>query len=386
LVFPYITLWQVGYYTHFNEYLIAAAALFPILFMKRSDFRIDKSTILSLIYGLIFIFLLIEPGIAYGKLVIPRINEFFASTILYSVVLVLSVLSMIHGIVLKSLWRHPFSGIGLTALIYLFTVTPASLFLNPGNLPQLLLFSVSFIMILSYYVGFLYLKSGFSLVPGLIFLSLYSIFVALDVSVLVSRLFNLVWEVISLSVILFITDITLREPAIIKKIFKGKKRHGLRYKRQNNGNSVAVLIVGLVVILLLLVVLPLATDEPHYAIADPTDSMYPVIDPGSLLIVSHISAGSVTRGMIIVFNAPWENGTLYAHQVIGINYTGNMEYFTTKGVNNPARDPLPVPATDLVGRVSLSIPYLGYVLIYDYITVAVILVAAGSFYALDVRR
>jgi signal peptidase len=287
---------------------------------------------------------------------------------------------MIHGIVLKNLLKHPFLGMALTALVYIMTITPFSLLIDIGGLIQLILFDLTFIVVLSFYLGFLYLKSNFNILPGIIFLGIYTAFVSLGVSVLVSRLFNLVWEVIALSVMLFIADKTIREPATIKRIFKSKRR------TRKKDSSIVVIAAGLIVMLILLVVLPAVTQESHYAIADPTDSMYPVIVPGSLLLVSHINPGSVRVGTIIVFNAPWENGTLFAHEVVGIYYDKGVEYFITKGVNNPAKDPLPVPVSDLVGQVSLSVPYLGYVLIYNQITAAVILVCAGIFYAVDIRR
>ncbi len=380
LLLPYIGLWQLGYYEHLNEYIVVLVALFPLLLLKRRDFRADRTSLFSVFYGIVFVFLLLEPGIVYGKIDFSPLTYLLFPTLIHSLLLVVSLLSMIHGIVLKNLLKHPFSGMALTALAYIMTITPFSLFINVGGLIQLILFDLTFIVVLSFYLGFLYLKSNFNILPGIIFLGIYTSFASLGVSVLVSRLFNLVWEVIALSVMLFIADKTIREPATIKRIFKSKRR------TRKKDSSIVVIAAGLIVMLILLVVLPAVTQESHYAIADPTDSMYPVIVPGSLLLVSHINPGSVRVGTIIVFNAPWENGTLFAHEVVGIYYDKGVEYFITKGVNNPAKDPLPVPVSDLVGQVSLSVPYLGYVLIYNQITAAVILVFAGIFYAVDIKR
>ena len=380
LLLPYIGLWQLGYYEHLNEYIVVLLALFPLLLLKRRDFRADRTSLFSVFYGIVFVFLLLEPGIVYGKIDFSPLTYLLFPTLIHSLLLVVSLLSMIHGIVLKNLLKHPFLGMALTAFAYIMTITPFSLLMDIGGLIQLILFDLTFIVVLSFYLGFLYLKSNFNILPGIIILGIYTSFASLGVSVLVSRLFNLVWEVIALSVMLFIADKTIREPATIKRIFKSKRR--IRKK----DSSIVVIAAGLIVMLILLVVLPAVTQESHYAIADPTDSMYPVIEPGSLLLVSHINPGSVKVGTIIVFNAPWENGTLFAHEVVGIYYDKGVEYFVTKGVNNPAKDPLPVPVSDLVGQVSLSVPYLGYVLIYNQITAAVILVCAGIFYAVDIRR
>ena len=380
LLLPYIGLWQLGYYEHLNEYIVVLVSLFPLLLLKKRDFRVDRTSLFSVFYGIVFVFLLLEPGIVYGKIDFSPLTYLLFPTLIHSLLLVVSLLSMIHGIVLKNLLKHPFLGMALTALVYIMAITPFSIFINVGGLIQLILFDLTFIVVLSFYLGFLYLKSNFNILPGIIFLGIYTAFVSLGVSVLVSRLFNLVWEVIALSVMLFIADKTIREPATIKRIFKSKRR------TRKKDSSIVVIAAGLIVMLILLVVLPTVTQESHYAIADPTDSMYPVIEPGSLLLVSHINPDGVKVGTIIVFNAPWENGTLFAHEVVGIYYDKGVEYFITKGVNNPAKDPLPVPVSDLVGQVSLSVPYLGYVLIYNQITAAAILVCAGIFYAVDIKR
>lgn len=380
LVLPYIALWQLGYFENLNKYILVLLALFPLLFMKRRDFRIERNSYFSFFFGILFVVLLIEPGIAYGKIEINLVYSLLFHTLLFSLLLVISVLSLIHGIVLKGLWKKPFIGMSVSALIYVLTITPFSLFLDIGNLAKLILFDETFIVVLSFYLGFLYLKSNLNIVPGMIFLGIYTVFTSLGISVLVSNLFNLVWEVIAISVILFLTEKAIKEPIAIKRIFKSKRN--IRKRK----SSWTLIVSALVVLLVLLVIFPAVTHESHYVIADPTDSMYPVIDPGSLLFVTHISASSVHVGTIIVFNAPWQKGTLYAHEVIGLNYSNGIEYFITKGVNNPAKDPLPVPANDLVGRVVFSLPYLGYILIYYQVTAAVILIGAGVFYAFDLKK
>lgn len=380
LLLPYIALWQTGYFFTIPKVLIAALSLFVIPFLIRSDFRISRATFLSIFYGLLFIVLLIEPGIALSKLQLNINERGVLQAVFFSVLFAFSIISLMHGIILKALWKRPFYGMTVSAIVYVLSVTPFTLFTEISGLPELILFNTSFVMVLSYYMGFLFLKSNLKILPGIIFLEIYSVFSSLGISITSSQLFLLVWQIISISVVLFVTELTIKEPVRIKRIFKTKK------VRNKTKISPAVVIGGLSVLFLLIVVLPIATHETHYAIADPTDSMYPVIRPGSMLIVTHIEPSSVNVGTIIVFHSPWDNGTLFAHQVIGIENKSGTEYFITKGVNNPAKDPLPVPAGDLVGKVYTAIPYIGYTLIYSKITAAIVLIVVGASFATDIKR
>lgn len=380
LSIPYIALWQIGYFFALPDLLIATLSLFVVIFLGKSDFRVSRNVLLSVFYGALFIVLLIEPGIALSKLQFNLSHRGLLQGVVYSLLFAFSLISLMHGIVLKTLWKKPFYGMTVSSVIYILSLTPFLLFTKLSGLPELILFNISFVLVLSYYLGFLFLKSNLKILPGIIFLEIYSVFSSIGVSITSSQLFLLAWQVISISVVLFVTELTIREPVRIKRIFRTKRT------RKKTKISPAVVIAGLSILFVLLVGLPLATHETHYAIADPTDSMYPVIKPGSMLIVSHIEPSSVKVGTIIVFHSPWDNGTLFAHQVIGFKNKSGTEYFVTKGINNPARDPLPVPVSDLVGRVYTAIPYLGYALIYSRITVAVVLVAVGASFATDIKR
>lgn len=380
-VVPYVALLQAEYYFHLNQYLVILVLLFPLLFTRIGDYKLNRSVSYTLLLGIIFIFMLIEPAIAYGKAHLNIIGAGLPSGLFYTFLFSVSLISMIHGVVLKTLWRKPMLALSASSLVYVMSVTPYQLFLNIGGLPSLLLFNVAFLVVFSFLIGFIYLKSNFNLLPSILFLLVYSVFLALNVNVQVSKLFNLVWEVISLSVLLFLADRLLKESMRIKKVLRPK-----RVVHRKKDNTTPVIFAGILVALFLLVVLPLATQESHYVIADPTDSMYPQIHPGSLLFVEHINVNQVKVGDVIVFNAPWESGTLFAHKVINITHSNGHEYFITKGINNPAKDPQPVPSGDLVGQVYFAMPYVGYLLIYSQLTAAAVIFVIGIFYFREARR
>ena len=89
---PYVGLLQAEYFFHLNQYLIILILMFPLLFTRRRDYKLDKSTGYSLLLSVIFIFMLIEPAIAYGKahfnIVQTGLLGNFLYTLLFSVSLI----------------------------------------------------------------------------------------------------------------------------------------------------------------------------------------------------------------------------------------------------------------------------------------------------------
>ncbi len=81
-----------------------------------------------------------------------------------------------------------------------------------------------------------------------------------------------------------------------------------------------------------------------------TDSMYPEIESGDIIICKDIDPEDVKVGDVISFFDPEGNGTsVVTHRVNDvITYEGKL-YFRTQGDNNNAEDKASVPAENLVG-------------------------------------
>ncbi len=93
-----------------------------------------------------------------------------------------------------------------------------------------------------------------------------------------------------------------------------------------------------------------------------TDSMYPDIVKGDLIIVQDIEAEDVKVGDVISFFDPEGNGTsVVTHQVIEILEDGS---FRTKGTGNNTADDLPVPTKNLVGIYRAKITGAGHVALF----------------------
>lgn len=98
-----------------------------------------------------------------------------------------------------------------------------------------------------------------------------------------------------------------------------------------------------------------------------TDSMYPVLLPGDLIVDTAVKDPSTLRkGDIITY---WTviNGerTLNTHTIYEIYDGGDYLIFSTKGENNSAADPLTVHESEVVGIYKARIPGIGK--FFDYL-------------------
>lgn len=89
-------------------------------------------------------------------------------------------------------------------------------------------------------------------------------------------------------------------------------------------------------------------------------SMEPSISPGDAVIVSESSPEQIAVDDVITFTRGSQE-TPVTHRVIGIESTPSGLLFETKGDNNPEADASPVPEANVLGTVTLTIPYIGYI-------------------------
>ena len=89
-------------------------------------------------------------------------------------------------------------------------------------------------------------------------------------------------------------------------------------------------------------------------------SMEPAIPTGSILVSRTVASDSINVGDIITFSGSGRDRFI-THRVTAIDRTNGI-VFTTKGDANNAEDPYPVPAENVVGKVLVHIPFLGFIL------------------------
>ena len=95
-------------------------------------------------------------------------------------------------------------------------------------------------------------------------------------------------------------------------------------------------------------------------------SMVPTLGVGSIAFDRPVAGRSVHVGDVITFQDPYAKGRLVTHRVLRIFHTKHGLAYRTKGDANTTRDPWTIALPDRVGRVTFSVPYLGYVLWYAH--------------------
>ena len=104
-----------------------------------------------------------------------------------------------------------------------------------------------------------------------------------------------------------------------------------------------------------------------------TDSMYPQIESGDLIICKTIPAENVKVEDVISFFDPAGNGTsIVTHRVVEIVEQNGETFFRTRGDNNNTEDKDLVPAEKLVGLYKTRIPGAGNIAMFMQTTTGLI--------------
>ena len=88
-----------------------------------------------------------------------------------------------------------------------------------------------------------------------------------------------------------------------------------------------------------------------------TNSMYPAIERGDIVIRDELDIEKAKIGDVIVYDL---NGASIIHRIIQINKTSEGTFFVTKGDNNASPDALYVEESQIHGKIVTTIPKAGY--------------------------
>ncbi len=95
-----------------------------------------------------------------------------------------------------------------------------------------------------------------------------------------------------------------------------------------------------------------------------TDSMFPQIQSGDLIIIKTVDPQTLAEGDVISFFDPDGNGTsVVTHRIVDVLTDGGLQ-FVTKGDANNAEDLSPVPADSVVGLYQTQIAGAGNVAMF----------------------
>lgn len=106
-----------------------------------------------------------------------------------------------------------------------------------------------------------------------------------------------------------------------------------------------------------------------------TDSMYPDIKSGDIIICKKLDAEEIEVGDVISFYDPAGNGTsVVTHKVVEIIDEDGKLSFRTRGTNNNTDDRLPVPADKVIAEYTgVRIPAAGNIAIFMQSTAGLII-------------
>jgi signal peptidase I len=125
--------------------------------------------------------------------------------------------------------------------------------------------------------------------------------------------------------------------------------------------TIDVLLVALIAAVLVAVVLarglPLLTGGTSFVVAG--GSMEPAIPIGSVVLDTPVDAEDLRPGDIVSLQTGSAHA-VFTHRIVRIVALPDGLYVETRGDANPAVDPSLVSVRDVIGRVTVSVPYAGF--------------------------
>lgn len=120
-------------------------------------------------------------------------------------------------------------------------------------------------------------------------------------------------------------------------------------------------LVTLILLLSLLLILfaAFSPGKPVQLLRVMSGSMEPAIKVGSLVLVRKVPISWISSGDVINFRK--EDGNTVIHRVLDIKEQDGKFVFITKGDINNSPDVDPVKEDAVLGKVILTVPYLGYI-------------------------
>lgn len=117
------------------------------------------------------------------------------------------------------------------------------------------------------------------------------------------------------------------------------------------------LILTVLVSLAVARLVPAITQGPTFVVGG--GSMEPNIPIGSVVVDLPVAAADLKVGDVVSIKVGPQQ-SVFTHRITRTLQREGATWIQTQGDANPTEDPTIVPATDVVGRVSAVVPYLGY--------------------------
>lgn len=350
----------------------------------RLRLQFDYASSVAIVAGAAYLAVTYEPTLVVRSALLPVSTTIIVKTLAYSALFGVFLQSFLFNL---NFWgpfkRRSPGALALPFALYVVLLVPLSTLLDYAAAPPGVI--LTFIVVdlfggtaLFVVLLILYAKSSSNNLPGVVFYFATTVPNVFAFLIAANPVLDLFWVFAAFGVAIVLVEFLLPATWVERRLFPATRRTTSPSSRR--ATIVTLGAVGAIVVTLFLV-LPVVLGTPHPFYADATGSMVPQIEPGSLLIVRHVSLASITVGEVLVFNAPWSPGLTVAHKVIAVLHTSSGLEFRTRGIANPGPDLLPVPASDVFGIVWLVIPWVGYLVLYDYLVLLVTAVGIGAYVA-----
>jgi signal peptidase len=370
-----------GLFIFLVGYLAAIWLAYPL---GRLRLRLDHASYVAVIAGAAYLAVIYEPVLIVRSVLLPVPVTSLAETLAYSALYGVFLQSFLFNLNFRSLFARRSPGaIVLPFVLFVILSVPLSTLQDyaAATSQEILTFIIVdlfggtalFVILL-----ILFAKSKFNNVPGVVFYFATTIPNVLVLLLAANPVLELIWLFAAFGVAIVLIEFLLPATWVERRLFPAVPR---TTSASSNRATFATIGVIAAIAAIVFLVLPAVLGTPHPFYADATGSMAPQIEPGSLLIVRHVSLDSITVGEVLVFNAPWNPGLTVAHKVIAILHTSTGLEFRTQGIANAAPDSMPVPAADVFGIVALVIPWVGYLVLDLYLVIIVTAVAIGAYVA-----
>jgi len=122
-------------------------------------------------------------------------------------------------------------------------------------------------------------------------------------------------------------------------------------------STVGTILLVLIILMFVPLTVPKLLGYQPYTVV--SGSMEPAIATGSLVYVRDVEPEAVVAKDVIAYYGGRDRDSVITHRVVENNVSDRE--FITKGDANSANDVTPVPYHNLLGRVEVTIPSLGYV-------------------------
>jgi signal peptidase I len=154
----------------------------------------------------------------------------------------------------------------------------------------------------------------------------------------------------------------------------------LRLARRLTDSLLIVEVLAVILVVFLTRVVPLTGGE---TLVIQGGSMVPRLSTGSAVVIERVEVASLRSGDVVSIRIP--NGTVYTHRITRVIDRAGETWLETKGDANAGVDPALVPASWTIGRMTLALPYVGYLIrlfslisgVLVTVCLAVSLLAAG---------